>query len=117
MSDPTELERDRRMLRDLSRRGFLTSTAAGATAVAADMGHINVLQAEEVTRQLRQQDKPSYFYGLQAEPASLKRGIRNQEQKTVVRFERFPPTQPAFISVNCFRNSLNACSTPPSFDR
>ncbi len=57
MSDPTELERDRRMLRDLSRRGFLTSTAAGATAVAADMGHINVLQAEEVTRQLRQQDK------------------------------------------------------------
>ena len=57
MSDPAEIERHRRMLRDLSRRGFLTTTAAGTAALAADMGHINVLQAEEVTQQLKQQDK------------------------------------------------------------
>ncbi len=35
----------------------MTSTAAGTAAVAANMGHVNFLQADEVTRQLKQQDK------------------------------------------------------------
>ena len=36
MSDPAEREHRRRALRSLSRRGFLTTTAAGATALAAE---------------------------------------------------------------------------------
>lgn len=44
-------------LRQLSRRGLLATTAAGATAVAANMGAINALQAAPVTDALKKQDK------------------------------------------------------------
>ncbi|MDG2130334.1 MAG: DUF1501 domain-containing protein [Fuerstiella sp.] len=55
MSEPAEFQHRRRIQRDLSRRGFLTTTAAGATAMAADMGQINALQSAAVTQQLKQQ--------------------------------------------------------------
>lgn len=47
----------RARLQDYSRRGFLTTTAAGASALAANMGRVNSLQAAPYIEELKKQDK------------------------------------------------------------
>ena len=78
MSLPDSKARPRQQFGDFSRRGFLTSTAAGATALSANMGAINALQSDAVTKQLKQQDKrviPVLVGGAQMPPADELPGV------------------------------------------